>query len=94
MKVVNIGIVDSFMKKHADISDQMSAWLYEIKEAIWETPHDVKKRYSSASFKKNNRVVFNIKGKKYRIKIKISYNNNTIFIMRIGTHAEYSKWRD
>ncbi|MFC1502347.1 type II toxin-antitoxin system HigB family toxin [bacterium] len=94
MKVVNIEIIDSFIKKHADIKDQICAWLYEIKEAEWKTPHDIKKRYSSASFKGNNRVIFNIKGNKYRIEAKISYHMNIVFIKRIGTHAEYSKWRD
>lgn len=93
MKVVNLEIIESFMDKHADVSGQLKAWLYEVENASWSTPHDIKKRYNSVSILSDNRVIFNIKGNKYRIDTKISYNNDIVFVKRIGTHAEYSKWK-
>jgi mRNA interferase HigB len=38
-----------------------------------------------------NRVVFNIKGNKYRLVVKISYPYRVVYIRFVGTHAEYHK---
>jgi len=44
-----------------------------------------------ASFLRDNRVVFNIGGNKYRLIVKINYSYNTVYIRFVGTHAEYDK---
>jgi mRNA interferase HigB len=36
-------------------------------------------------------MVFNIKGNRYRLIVKIHYNTGTVFIRFIGTHADYDK---
>ena len=59
---------------------------------MWRTPAEVKARYVSASFLANNRVVFNLKGNKYRLDTKIAYQVGVVLVKRIGTHAEYSRW--
>lgn len=46
----------------------------------------------SASFLAGNRVVFNLKGNKYRLDTKIAYQTGVVFVKRIGTHAEYDRW--
>lgn len=48
-------------------------------------------RTATASFLADNRVVFNIKGNKYRLVVKIYYGFGKVFIRFIGTHAEYDK---
>lgn len=92
MKVVGIGRLEDFFRRHADAKPQISAWISEVKAAQWQTPHDVKERYPSVSFLADNVVVFNIKGNHYRLVVKISYNVQVVLIQRIGTHSEYSKW--
>ena len=37
----------------------------------------------------DNRVVFNIKGNKYRLIVKINYDYSVVWIRFIGTHREY-----
>ena len=59
--------------------------------AKWKSPKQIKIEYPSASFLANNRVVFNIKGNKYRLITKINYEYRMIWIRFIGTHAEYDK---
>ncbi|HKJ31340.1 MAG TPA: type II toxin-antitoxin system HigB family toxin, partial [Balneolales bacterium] len=53
--------------KYQDAKGPLEAWYYEAKNAEWASPADVKDQYGSASILKNNRVVFNIAGNKYRL---------------------------
>ncbi len=69
----------------------IEAWYAEAKKAKWQTPHDIKKQFRSASIIKNSRVVFNIGGNKFRLVIAIDYYRQTIFIRFIGTHQQYNK---
>lgn len=93
MKIVGLKILDDFMKRHADIRSQLSAWLYEVEAADWSSPNEIKKRYVHASFLKDNHVIFNIKGNNYRLEAKVSYKLKVVRVKRIGTHADYSKWK-
>jgi mRNA interferase HigB len=92
MKVHGLGILDDFMSRHAEAREQVNAWLTEVERAEWKGPQEIKERYRNASFLSDNRVVFNIKGKKYRIAVQVSYKHQIVLIQRCGPHAEYSKW--
>lgn len=71
---------------------QLEAWLAEAEESQWTTPDEIKRRYPKASMLANNRVVFDFKGNKYRMLVRISYQLQVLRVERVGTHAEYSKW--
>ena len=92
MKVVNRKLLEEFASGHADIRSNLDSWLAEVQEANWGTSMDIKSRFPTASFLADNRVVFNIKGNKYRLDAKIAYKTGVVFIKRTGTHDEYSKW--
>lgn len=77
---------------HADLRPQLAAWVSEAKEATWRKSADVKSRFPTASFLRDNIIVFNLRGNKYRLDTKIDYENQILLVRRIGTHAEYSKW--
>ncbi len=85
-------MLHEFMKHHLDIQGPLETWIQEVREASWRTTLDIKARYSSVSFLSDNRVVFNVKGNKYRLLVKVGFNLQTVIIQRIGTHAEYDKW--
>ncbi len=93
LKVIGKKILDDFSKEHSDVRSQMKAWIYEAEEADWHSPLDIKARYAHASFLADNRVVFNLKGNKYRLDTKVNYKSKVVLIKRIGTHSEYSKWK-
>ena len=93
MKVIGQAILIDYSNNHADVASQMSAWIAEAKEAKWATPNDIKARYVNASFLSDNRIVFNIKGNKYRLDTKIYYQRQIVMVKRIGTHGEYNKWK-
>ncbi len=92
MHVVGRKLIKDFGETHADARQQMAAWLSEVEEAKWGTPADIKARYPSASFFTGNRVVFNIRGGRYRIVVGVSYKLFVVEILAVGTHAEYDGW--
>lgn len=81
-----------FKEKHADVQSQIDAWVAEVGSAEWSKPAQIKQRYSSASLLKDNQVVFNLKGNRYRLFVYVSYETQVVYVKRIGTHSEYAKW--
>lgn len=92
MEVVGRPILERFVLTHADVSSAVDAWLAEASAATWRTPAEIKARYANASILAKNRVVFNLKGNKYRLDTKIAYQTSVVVVKRIGTHAEYTRW--
>ncbi len=72
-----------------DAEQPLKAWYLEARNAEWKTPQDVKVLYRHASFLKDNRVVFNIAGNKYRLIVKINYPLGIIYTRFMGTHKQY-----
>lgn len=93
MHVVGKKILDAFKRAHREVEKQIDAWLCEAEEAQWNSPRDVKKRYPKTSFLHDNQVIFDLKGNKFRLLVKINYDNHIVSVKRYGTHADYSRWR-
>ena len=92
MHVIKRKTLVDYYEKHAIVKADLEAWYNEAKKAHWKTSQDIKDHFSSASFLCDNRVVFNIHGNAYRLLTRINYDSETVFILFIGTHAEYSKY--
>jgi len=92
MRIIGRPILESYCLGHAEVRSQVEAWICELEEADWQHLSDLRERYPSASILKGGRVVFNIKGNKYRLLARVNFKNEIVRIERIGTHAEYSKW--
>lgn len=69
----------------------LRAWYDEVADADWDTPAAVKAQFRNASIVGGNRVVFNIKGNRYRLVTKINYPYRVMYIRFVGTHAEYDR---
>jgi mRNA interferase HigB len=91
MRIISRKTIREFWEKHPDAEQALEAWYHDAKRAVWKTPADIKNVYRNASFVGNNRVVFNIKGKQYRLVVAIQYQHGIIYTRFIGTHAEYNK---
>ena len=93
MRIIAKRTLREFWKqpKYSDAQSALEAWHFEALKASWDTPQDIKEKYRSASFLKNNRVVFNIAGNKYRLIVSIDYQRKACFIKFIGTHKQYDE---
>lgn len=93
MLVLGRAVLAEFAQAHADVRPQLQAWLAEAEDSEWNSPDELKRRYTTASLLDDNRVVFNLKGNKYRMLVRIDYRAKVVVVQRLGTHAEYSKWQ-
>lgn len=91
MDLLRRPLLEDFALSHADIRGPLRTWIEEVEDAHWQTSMDIKTRYVSASFLANDIVIFNIKGKKYRLETKVVYKREIVVARRIETHADYSK---
>jgi mRNA interferase HigB len=92
MRLLGEPKLSAFGRRHPDSRTALSAWQQEAEDAVWRMPQDIKDRYRHASFLAGNRVIFNIRGGNYRLEVQVSYQTQTVLILRIGTHAEYENW--
>lgn len=89
MRVIARGTLRDFWQLNPDAEQPLKAWYQEARTATWNSPHDIKQMYSSASVIGDNRVIFNIAGNKYRLIVKFNYDFGIGYIRFIGSHAEY-----
>jgi len=66
--------------KYLDYQVSLEACYFEVFHASWTTPQEIKGQFRSASILKNNRVVFNIKGNKYRLIVSIDYKRQACLL--------------
>lgn len=79
------------LSKYKQAEEHVKAWIYEARYAIWDNANELKAKYGNASIISSKRVVFNIKGKDYRLIVDIEYKLKIVFIVWFGTHKEYDK---
>ncbi len=80
-----------FIFKNTDTRNWIENWIADVQNVNWQSPRDIKNRYSNASFLANNIVIFNVKGNSYRLEVQIAYKTKKVIVQWIGTHAEYNK---
>ena len=91
MRIISRKKLRDFWVQHPDAQPSLEAWYADIKQAEWKTPTDIKNLYRNASIVANNRVVFNIKGNKYRLVVAVKYEYGIVYLRFVGTHPEYDK---
>jgi mRNA interferase HigB len=91
VRVFNYSSLRDYFEDHADVKAPLLAWYDEATKGDWQSPSDIKSKFRSADFVEGDRVIFNIKGNKYRLVVAIRYEFHAVYIRFIGTHAEYSK---
>ena len=91
MRVISRKTLKEFWIKHPQAEASLKAWFAEAEKALWNAPQDIKNHYRSADFLKDNRVIFNISGNKYRLIVQINYHFKVSYIRFIGTHKNYDK---
>jgi mRNA interferase HigB len=91
MRVISRRTLKEFYAVYQDAKPPLETWYHEANRAKWNDWTDIKAQYASASPLKNNRVVFNIGGNKYRLVVQINYPAQRVYVKFVGTHKKYDK---
>lgn len=91
MRIISRRRLVEFWESHPDAEQPLRAWYTDVRQANWKSPAEIKSLYHTASILSNNRVVFNIKGNRYRMVVVVEYSQGKMFIRFVGTHAEYDR---
>ena len=89
MRIVSLQTLRTYWIKNPETEQALLAWHDEVLSEEWTQPADIKERYATASILKKRRVVFNIKGNKFRLIVVVAYKIGVVYIKFIGTHKEY-----
>jgi mRNA interferase HigB len=91
MRIIALRTLKQFWKKHPDAEHPLRQWYDDVRRADRGTPQELKSAYATASVVSSDRVVFNIKGNKYRLVVRLNYHYRIMYIRFIGTHTEYDE---
>jgi len=91
MRIISRRRLIEFWESHPDAEQPLRAWYTDARRANWKSPAEIKAVYRTASILNNNRVIFNIKGNRYRLVVVVEYSQGKVFIRFVGTHAEYDR---
>ena len=91
VRVIACRALREFWERHADAEEPLRAWHHDARKADWRSPADVKRVHANASIVGENRVVFNIRGKRYRLVVAINYPYRVCYIRFVGSHQTYDR---
>jgi mRNA interferase HigB len=95
MILIGQDVLDRFKKKHADVRSWVDAWVKTVQSATCQSIDDARRTYPHADgvrVRSGNIVtVFNCKGNEYRLLTRVAYDVQTVQVLELMTHAEYSK---
>lgn len=66
-------------------------WYTTVSNASWSNFADVKATFNSADYVSGGKIVFDVGGNKYRVVALIGFRTQRVFILFVGTHAEYDR---
>lgn len=100
MRIITRKRLREFAKRYPDAAEALQKWGQVVRDAKWPSLQDVRRVYPHADAvtvaSGNSVTVFNICGNKYRLIAALHYNRQCVYVLRLLTHAEYSKdfWKD
>ena len=79
----------SGQKDQPAVKRALDAWFDEVRKADWKNAADVRQSFATVSIVGPDRLVFNIRGNRYRLVVAVDYARSAVWIKWIGTHDDY-----
>ena len=76
--------------KHPDARVAIQDWFDAAKAAIWQSLEDIRETYPATDMV-GMLAIFNIKGNRYRLIVRMVFQGRRIYVKEFLTHAEYTK---
>lgn len=91
MHVISLRRLREFCEVHSDAEAPLRNW-HRVMEAKWyQTPHEVRQDFPSASFVGDELTVFDIKPHGYRLVTFMRYRKGRVYVLEVSTHEEYDR---
>jgi mRNA interferase HigB len=89
--VISYRTIREFIEEHADAEDALNNWYVFAEKADWANFNELRSDFGSADAVGNDLYVFNIRGNRYRLVVRIIFKVRTVFIKFVGTHEAYDR---
>ena len=97
MRIITKRRILAYAKQHPNAAASLKAWYAVASNARWSSLAETRAVFPHADLvtvgSSKTVTIFNISGNHHRLITAIHYNTRKIFILKILTHAEYSKNR-
>jgi len=91
MRIVAWSTLAAYAEAHPETKVSLNRWHTMVKAASWASMDDVRQAAPNAVVLNGERVRFEIAGGNYRLIVMIHFPRRIVFVIFIGTHAEYDK---
>ncbi len=91
MRIISRKPLREFAIRHADAEGPLDAWYRILKRREYQSPHELRQDFPTASFLGARRTVFNIGGNKYRLVVDMRYDLGRVYVRDVLTHEEYDR---
>lgn len=91
MRIISRSNLFEFAEKHAVCRSAIYEWCNFVKKTEFLAPVDFTETFPRCVVLPNNRVIFRIKGNKFRLIVSVNYKAQRMYVKFVGTHAEYDK---
>ena len=76
-------------REQATATAVLTEWYRLVCAANWRNFSEVKATFNTADWVGNGKVVFDVGGNKYRVVCLVGFRSKRVFILFVGTHAQY-----
>jgi mRNA interferase HigB len=90
MHVISRKRIREFCEVHNQAAEPLDHWYRLTKRARWESLADLRRVFPAADYV-DGFIIFNVGGNKYRLKAKVIFRRQKVYVLQIETHAEYDK---
>jgi mRNA interferase HigB len=90
VRVISRKAIREFVAKHPDAAAPLDNWHRITRGAQWRNFAEVRQDFRSADVV-GRRTIFNIHGNDYRLVARVNYKWQRVYILKIMTHAAYTK---
>ena len=94
MRVIAKKALVNYYTENKDAETALEEWHEKTSKAEWKNFAHVRQTFGTADYVGNKRVVFNIKGNKYRLIVLVLFKVKMVYIRFVGTHTDYDRLTD
>ena len=91
MVVISYKTIREFADRYPDGEDALNNWYTIMGKSDFANFNDLRKMFNSADAVGNDLYVFNIRGNRYRLVVRILFRVRTVYIKFVGTHSQYDR---